>query len=297
MTTYNIATTTPSAIYAGDILNCPYTGTIKSITLPIGMYLLECWGAKGGGHPGSLLSGANGGYSKGVINLTEETTLYLVCGGRGTQGSTTQNHAGGYNGGGTGRYYSGGGGGATHIALKTGLLSSLATDQTQILMVAGGGSGSASNNTNHRASLGSGGGTNGKNGNFILLPNSTANYTHYFGLGGTQTRGGYALNNNTVGVGSFGQGGTATGNYSSGGGGGYFGGGGASNYATGGGGSGYINEYRIINGMTKTETGTSNPDATNYHGYIRITAKLVGIEPGVYIKINGEWRMIENGLI
>lgn len=45
LTTYDLTTTTPSFIKTGDILNCPYSGTYKIITLPKGQYKLECWGA------------------------------------------------------------------------------------------------------------------------------------------------------------------------------------------------------------------------------------------------------------
>lgn len=297
MATYNI-TSVPSSLAFGDIVNCPYDGTQHTLTLAAGIYQLECWGARGGGHYNNTLSGAIGGYSKGLLNLTSSTTLYLTAGGRGTVGSTTGTHAGGYNGGGSGTAYSGGGGGATHIALASGLLSSLQGNQTSILMVAGGGAGSASTGTYNRVSPGLGGGTNGSNGLSILIPNSTLNYTKCFGLGGTQTRAGYALNSSTSCKGAFGTGGNASGSYSSGGGAGFYGGGGSSNYGTGGGGSGYINESRIINGTSTIELQAStNPDTTNYNGYIRIKVKQAGIETGVYIKIKGEWRMISNGIV
>jgi hypothetical protein len=45
LATYDLTTTTPSSIKTGDILNCPYSGTYKIITLPKGQYKLECWGA------------------------------------------------------------------------------------------------------------------------------------------------------------------------------------------------------------------------------------------------------------
>ena len=297
MAIYNVGTNNPSVFNTGDIINCPYSNSIRSITLPIGIYQLECWGAKGGGWGSNSLSGGNGGYSKGLLNLIEPTTLYLVTGGKGTLGSTSSSHAGGYNGGGSGTGYSGGGGGATHIALASGVLSSFYANQTQLLMVAGGGAGAASNNSAYRAGEGCGGGTNGQNGLSILLANNTSNYTKNFGLGGTQKRAGYAMNSSSTAVGSFGQGGNATGSYSSGGGGGYYGGGGSSNYGTGGGGSGYINENRILNGFSKIQINSTNPDTINFNGYIRITVKYPGVEPGVYIKVNGEWRMIQDGTI
>ena len=37
-----------SNIKTGDILNFNYTGAVQSVTLPKGIYTLECWGAQGG---------------------------------------------------------------------------------------------------------------------------------------------------------------------------------------------------------------------------------------------------------
>lgn len=41
MATYDLTSTTPTEIVTGDIINCPYSGTYKSITLPAGEYKLE----------------------------------------------------------------------------------------------------------------------------------------------------------------------------------------------------------------------------------------------------------------
>ena len=62
MATYDLTSSIPStsSLQSGDILNCPYSGTYKSITLPKGAYKLECWGASGGNRG---TAGANGGYS------------------------------------------------------------------------------------------------------------------------------------------------------------------------------------------------------------------------------------------
>lgn len=48
MATYDLTSSIPSSssLKTGDILNCPYSGTYKSITLPKGTYKLECWGAQ-----------------------------------------------------------------------------------------------------------------------------------------------------------------------------------------------------------------------------------------------------------
>ena len=87
MATYDITTTTPSSIKTGDILNCPYSGTYKTLTLPKGQYKLEVWGAQGG-YRSSTTYGGKGGYSVGTINLTTRTTVYLYAGGAGNTGGT-----------------------------------------------------------------------------------------------------------------------------------------------------------------------------------------------------------------
>ena len=40
MATYNLTSVIPSEINTGDILNCPYSGTYKTIELPRGTYQL-----------------------------------------------------------------------------------------------------------------------------------------------------------------------------------------------------------------------------------------------------------------
>ena len=65
----------PSEIKAGDILNCPYSGTSISISLPAGSYKLECWGAQGGGWTNNI--GGNGGYSTGILTLSAQNTIYI----------------------------------------------------------------------------------------------------------------------------------------------------------------------------------------------------------------------------
>lgn len=157
MATYDLTSSIPSSssLKTGDILNCPYSGTYKSITLPKGTYKLECWGAQGGNGTASpsnnsQLFGGKGGYSYGVFSPTSDTVLYLYSGGQGATatGSTLSGPNGGYNGGGAGSkngsnnsntQTSGGGGGATHIAITSGLLNTLSSSTASILLIAGGG--------------------------------------------------------------------------------------------------------------------------------------------------------------
>lgn len=121
----------------GDVFNFNYTGSVQSIVLPKGKYKLQCWGAQGGTSYGSSsAAGSKGGYSEGVLTLTEITTLYIFVGGQGSRGSSSSLVNGGWNGGGASvgySYYQSGdeygesypacGGGATDIALVTSSMS------------------------------------------------------------------------------------------------------------------------------------------------------------------------------
>ena len=50
MAIYDLTQSIPaaSALAPGDILNCPYSGSAKTIQLPSGRWKLQCWGAQGG---------------------------------------------------------------------------------------------------------------------------------------------------------------------------------------------------------------------------------------------------------
>lgn len=133
----------------GTVLNYAYTGSYQEVELPAGQYKLQCWGAQGGSNGTNSTygitakAGGKGGYSEGILTLSQKTTVRVYVGGRGSAS------AGGFNGGGsttgTSQYnasnqlgYSkmGGGGGATDIRLSDGSLYSR-------MIVAGGGSGGA----------------------------------------------------------------------------------------------------------------------------------------------------------
>lgn len=234
---YDLTVTTPTKIQTGDILNCPYSGSVKSVILPKGQYQLECWGAQGGnGTNNTSLPGGKGGYSKGIITLNKKTNLYLYTGGQGLNGTTYNSNGattvGGFNGGGSTTSVNGrgSGGGGTDIRIAVDSLYAR-------VLVAGGGSGSSG----YGSSAGfAGGGISGKTYN----NQDSSNGGSWYGGGGSQTQGGAANTSysNFATAGSFGQGG----NYNSGpntycgsgGGGGWYGGGGA--IGVGGGGSGYM---------------------------------------------------------
>lgn len=287
---YDLTVTIPTKIQTGDILNCPYSGSMKSVILPKGTYVLECWGAQGGNGTGNTsYPGGKGGYSKGTITLDKKTNLYLYTGGQGL-GGTTYNSSGattvgGFNGGGsaTSQNSRGSGGGGTDIRIGTDSLYAR-------VLVAGGGSGSSG----YVSVAGfAGGGISGK----AYGNTDSTTGTSYYGGGGSQTEGGAIApyNGNYATAGSFGQGGNYTSGsstyYGSGGGGGWYGGGGA--VGIGGGGSGYIytsstasnypsgclldSSYYLIDAQTiagnaafTSPTGTSETGHTG-NGYIRIT--------------------------
>ncbi len=254
----------------------PYTGKIQTFTAPItGYYRLETWGAQGGSTSG--YNGGYGGYSTGTVRLKKDETVYIVVGGKGL-GATAQGQSliGGYNGGGSvsgnGRvnHMTASGGGATHIATKTGLLSTLSEDKESILIVSGGGGG-ARNQANHEAAARWGHG--GSGGGYIAggVQSSSGGYSLSTSteLSGTQTKGH-----------AFGQGQNAT--WDGAGGAGYYGGYSGANiaprkyYGTGGGGSGYIGNkllfsYRenikvmyCYNCPTSEDDSTYTETTTNY---------------------------------
>jgi hypothetical protein len=207
-----------------------FTGTSEEFNAEAGIYILEVWGAQGGG-----IYGGKGGYSIGTFKTGYESKLmYVYVGGKN-----------GFNGGGAGGGYSpsdgnsytaGNGGGATDIRIN-------GTELIDRIIVAGGGGGSSARSTADTVFTGgAGGGLSGGIG-----------YSYYGGLNvGTQTSG-YAL-----GQGMDGAKYRATGSSplfsSAGGGGGYWGG-----YAQytrnslifdgGTGGSGYVSSI-----LTEAET-------------------------------------------
>ena len=278
MTTYDITSNSFNIenIQEDDILQCPYTGSETSITLPAGKYKIDLTGATGNFAGRNSTSTATytavggGGTSTGVLTLEEDTTLYINVGGCGETytGTSTSTRTGGYNGGGSANSYGGVGGGATHVSYRSGLLSTLENYKSDIIIVAGGGGGSAYYGSNYYGNGGSGGGTSGTAG----LSNGSSNTT-YAGQGGTQSAGGNAGTNSTRKgtAGSFGQGGSNTNGTSSyasaAGGGGYYGGGAASNQeAGGGGGSGYVSSV-----LTESLTSTGTSTTTYSNGTCNIT--------------------------
>lgn len=169
----------PVGLPSGTVFNFEYTGDVQSVELPRGKYKLQCWGAQGGNVTGTYaVNGSKGGYSEGVLTLTEKTTLYVFVGGQGTSYTSSASQTstsvvnGGWNGGGAGvrtsRYSSGseygrsfprGGGGATDISTVTSAMSyssgRTTRDNASLLarcIVAGGGAGASARYTSKETS-------------------------------------------------------------------------------------------------------------------------------------------------
>ncbi len=299
--------TARGAIYSGDVINFTTTG-IKTVTLPAGTYQFEVWGAQGGGQGGNWVVGY-GGYTKGTIKLTTNTSFWIVVGGKGANGVVNQRNndaAGGYNGGGAGgrdvydmNQPAGGGGGATHIATAkrgNGLLTNYGSYRGDLLMVAGGGGGTSSANPNN-GRYGGGGGANNSGYNGWSTTQGNGNLPSNKAGGGGSTaanKGGAAGTCTTIrfsngyqswchngSAGGFGQGGYGGVNHAGGGGGGggYFGGGGGGVYNWNGGtgagdGAGYCNNAGGGSGYANTSklTGISGSNGVRAgNGYARIT--------------------------
>ncbi len=246
-------------VFSQQTITFNYIGSVQTWIVPPCVYNITAVvaGAKGGG--------SNGGYGARItanIPVTPGQTLYIYCGGMGTQGS----NSGGWNGGGTGHnsngsaaYSSWGGGGASDIRI-----GGQALNNRVIVGGAGGGrSGGSSPVCGANANC-----NNGAQG---------CNTYGQGGGGGTQFGGGNG-GAPWAGVppggspGSLGNGGqagmwsTASGG---GGGGGYYGGGGGGNDgcctgANGGGGGGSGSSLVPAGG---TCLGANN----NNHGYVTIT--------------------------
>lgn len=317
MATYDLNSVIPSEINTGDILNCPYSGSYKQITLKPGKYKLEVWGAQGGSYSTTSIGGS-GGYSTGIINITEETTLFLYAGGQGTYSTTSGSFvSGGFNGGGSAGYrYGGSGGGASDIRIGTDSL------YARVLVAGGGGGGWGHDGYNG----GIGGGTSGGQGKGYS--------SSYLAGAGTQSAGGsgngysadYYGSDGTFGIGGNGSSASSSYNQSSGGGGGWYGGGGSGYrispfyYYRGGGGAGggsgyiytvdtatnypsgcllnpnyYLSEAYTVAGdasMIDPESGSSVTGRSG-NGYVRITViEVVSIEG--YINIGDTWYAIDS---
>ncbi len=277
-----------STAYSQVTYTYNFNGSVQTLTVPAGVWGIECWGANGGSIT-SIGGGGIGGYSKGELILSTTATLNVYVGGSGVSvlGSNSTAGAGGWNGGGGGAAVGrsgGGGGGASDVRLN-------GTTAGNRIIVAGGGGGAAYYGTSpFLASGGNGGGQLGLNGDIITsagvvtsggggagangaTPGAAAVVT----ANGTATGGGGGGSSAGSSIGQPGNGGGhggAAGPSSSGstgsaggGGGGYAGGAGGvqTNNAgvAGGGGSGYIGGVTSGTNVSSSQPGfLPNPVAT-----------------------------------
>ena len=280
-------------LQAGDILNYDYTGAVQTVTLPKGVYKLECWGAQGGYRSGDIYGGY-GGYSVGTLTLKANTQLFIYSGGSGNTGGAS----GGFNGGGKRDNYNGGGG-ASDIRIGQDSL------YARVIVAGGGGSCGGSPKAG-----GYGGGETGET--------ATSGYGSGGG-GGTQTAGGSGGSNNSGTFGAGGEGLYRSSGHGGAGGGGWYGGGGcypdssADDDKGGGGGSGYVltassskpsgyalgSQYYLTNAntiagnasMPSVSGGTETGHTGN--GYARITVISTDSFNG-YIKTSSGWKEISD---
>ena len=169
-----------SNIKTGDILNFDYTGAVQSITLPKGIYKLECWGAQGGYSSSNsgieVGMGGKGGYSVGTITLNQKTPIYIYAGGVGSISGNGKADGGFPNGGSSWASNTsegaGGGGGSSDIRIGSASLYAR-------VIVAGGGGGGGEDNETGGYGGGETGGTSGSG-----TPGSQTAPSGYFGIGG-----------------------------------------------------------------------------------------------------------------
>lgn len=257
----------------GEIEQYSYTGGMQSFIAPkTGNYKLSVWGSKGGNTAEGADTGGNGGFATGTILLSEGEILYICVGGFNTKNKngitqTSDSLLNCYNGGGRGGNGGGYGGGATHIATKTGILTTLTVDD--LLIVGGGGGGGGHVYATPQSRYGGSGG--GLVGGDAVGQYSTAK-------GGTQTTGG-TNTGNAVSNGKFGLGGRSddleTAFVGGGGGGLYGGASGRVQGDCGSGGSGYVSNRMSNTQLTEGVRNTLN-------GYAEI--ELVSLaEKNVYV--------------
>ena len=281
-----------SNIKTGDILNFNYTGAVQSITLPKGIYTLECWGAQGGNRSqdsaSATVTGSGlGGYSIGTLTLTQLTTCYIYVGGQGGMSSSTGNVKveGGFNGGGFASHEStgepgNGGGGATDVRIAQDSLYAR-------IIVAGGGGGSGEDNETGGYGGGKTGGAGSGNTSLTQASQTSGGTNSFgFGLGGNTYNGGasrYSVSSYSTGSDSEGGGGGSGYVYTSST---------AKNYPSGCllNSSYYLTDAQTIAGKNSfvSPTGSSETGHSG-NGYCRITV-IECSNTALYVRINNSMK-------
>lgn len=288
-------------IKTGDILNFNYTGAVQSITLPKGIYTLECWGAQGGNRSqdsaSATVTGSGlGGYSIGTLTLTQLTTCYIYVGGQGGMSSSTGNVKveGGFNGGGFASHEStgepgNGGGGATDVRIAQDSLYAR-------VIVAGGGGGSGEDNETGGYGGGETGGAGSGNTSLTQASQTSGGTNSFgFGLGGNTYNGGAGGGGWYGGASRYSVSSYSTGSDSEGGGGGsgyVYTSSTAKNYPSGCllNSSYYLSDAKTIAGNTSftSPTGSSETGHSG-NGYCRITV-IECKNTALYTRINNSMK-------
>lgn len=290
-----------SNIKTGDILNFDYTGAVQSVTLPKGTYKLECWGAQGGNRSqdsaSATVTGSGlGGYSIGILTLTQLTTCYIYVGGQGGMSSSTGNVKveGGFNGGGFASHEStgepgNGGGGATDVRIAQDSLYAR-------IIVAGGGGGSGEDNETGGYGGGETGGAGSGNTSLTQASQTSGGTNSFgFGLGGNTYNGGAGGGGWYGGASRYSVSSYSTGSDSEGGGGGsgyVYTSSTAKNYPSGCllNSSYYLSAAKTIAGNTSftSPTGSSETGHSG-NGYCRITV-IECSNTALYVRINNSMK-------
>ena len=313
MAEYNLLETTPSTLAVGDVLYVNGNGrntTKANIQLPRGRYILAVQGA-GTANEQYNTDVVMGGSSLGILELSDNTRMFLVAGGTGQFTSSSSGGAtaaGGFNGGGSSKVYGStqyfrGGAGASDIRIGT--------DSLYARVIVAGGAGGMHYEP-HITQYGAGGGTSGGDGRY----STSASLNYAGGGGGTQITGG--AGGGTAGdganTGRFLYGGGISGSYTgAGGGGGWYGGGATKmNYSyggRGGGGSGWVytaetyanwlsgnstdaNQYLLTPDYYLTDASTTQGGSTTTEGRAQITILELGKTSTdiLYVNTNAGWQ-------
>ncbi len=226
------------------VINFDYTGTAKEITLTPGTYIMECWGARGGGtYTGN---GGAGGDTYGQIELYHNTTLYVYVG----QYVNTVNLPTWNGGSSSGSGHPGGG--ASDIRITSGAWNEIKSLRSRIMVAAGGGGATPSGFSNYSRH---GGG---------LVGGDASQYTQ----GGTQT-GSVSSYGENGGFGRNSNGGASGGN-------GYYGGAGASHvYGGGAGGSSFISGHPGCNAIRDAESTVHTGQPNHYSRLVFSKTKMI----------------------
>ena len=231
----NTTITEEPDVYQTKIYTFEYTGLPQEYVVPQdGTYKIELWGASGGGELKGL-----GAYTKGDIELTKGTKIYIYVGESGKYNAKNDKVTTSFNGGGSacGGQSKGcaSGGGATDIRLVYGKWNDSASLKSRIIVAAGGGGAADLKNA------GSGGGLFGYDSDF----QHSNLFSQCKATGGSQIIGGNnTCYENDMLIGRFGIGGYWPNDNGSGGSGYYGGASGYGYHSSGAGGSSFISGHK-----------------------------------------------------